>query len=106
MRTRHSFVALAVVAGLVAGGCASNTSTEPTEPAAPAEPAEPMAADSADYTATEFSFDGPTELAAGTTAGSLTNDGTQDHHMLLVRFDQNQDWTEEEVISYIEQNPE
>jgi len=38
------------------------------------------------YSAKEYAFEGPTELAAGIAKLTMQNDGSMDHHMMLLKF--------------------
>ena len=52
-----------------------------------------------DATAVDYAFQGiPTELGAGRTSFALTNDGVEDHEMVLFRLDDGVDLTLDELI--------
>lgn len=101
-------VGLAVAAVLLVSACSKGSTTSDASPASQeatatsTEAAEPVAVT---YTASEYAFDGPDTLPAGTSDITMENVGTADHEMAIVRLDKNQDWTEEQVIEYINNDP-
>ncbi len=97
---RRLIVSLALVAVAVLGACTkSSTNSAPTAQTSPAAPVP------ATYTAREFTFEGPATLPAGTSNITLNNEGAQPHFMAVVRLDKNQDWTAEDAVQYVKDNP-
>lgn len=101
---RRFTVGLAVAVMLVAGACSKDSATTDTSPAAQESDAVP--AGPAAYTAHEFGFDGPDTLPAGTSDITVENVGAVDHEMTIIRLDKNQDWTEEQFVEYVKNDPE
>lgn len=66
----------------------------------------PTASGAAAYTATEYSFDGPDTLPAGTSDITVENVGSGDHEMVIIRLDKHQDWTEDQVVDYVKNDPQ
>lgn len=56
----------------------------PSEPPAAANP--PAAIAKARFVASEYAFDGPAELAAGVTEVTLANEGSEPHHVTILRL--------------------
>lgn len=101
---RRFTVGLAVAVMLVAGACSKDSATTDTSPAAQESAAMPDGP--VVYNAADFSFDGPDTLPAGTSDITMENVGANDHEMTIVRLDQNQDWTEEQFVEYVKNEPE
>ena len=98
--------ALAAIAATVLAACSSSTpSTTDTDTGTDTESAAPVTPTAAAYTANDFSFDGPDTLPAGTTDITMTNEGQQPHFMVVSKLEKNQDWTAEDAIAYINENP-
>ena len=49
---------------------------------------------------------GPYTLPAGTSDITAENVGANDHEMLIIRLDKNQDWTEEQIVEYVKNDPQ
>lgn len=105
---KRLIVGLAVVAMLVTVACSKDNATPAASPASQGSTAPAMEAPATGataYTATEYSFDGPDTLPAGTSDISVENVGTVDHEMTIVRLDKHQDWTEEQIVAFIKNDP-
>jgi len=82
MRFR-SLTSTALVVGAL-GACRGDRD----QPAPASEAAEaPAAPTSASFTATDYAFDGPAQIPAGSVVFRLTNKGTEPHHLVIVRID-------------------
>lgn len=106
--TKRLIVGLTVVAMLVTVACSKDSTTPAASPASQGSSAPSMeapATGAAAYTATEYSFDGPDTLPAGTSEITVENVGSVDHEMTIIRLDKNQDWTEEQVVAYVKNDP-
>jgi len=100
MAGRTWIAACALGTAVVLGACTKSTTTTGASPqTAPAKPG-PVT-----YTAHDFSFEGPATLPAGTKEITLENAGAQKHQLVFVRLDKNQDWTAQDAIDYINENP-
>ena len=81
-----------VIFAFLAAGCAAadtksaDTAVATTTAAAPADPA--ARANTVNFTARDFAFEGPDSIPAGLTAFHLTNAGKELHHIQLVKLDQ------------------
>jgi hypothetical protein len=64
--------------------CRSERST----PVADATPPAPTTPNTVTFTATDFAFTGPTQIAAGQTILHLANKGKEPHHMVVIRVEQ------------------
>jgi hypothetical protein len=105
---RRFIVGLAVAVIMVAGACSKDTATPAASPASQESAAmstETPATGAAAYTATEYSFDGPDTLPAGTSDITVENVGAGDHEMIIIRLDKHQDWTEDQVVEYVKNDP-
>jgi hypothetical protein len=88
--------AAAIAAAIVLVGCAKsdkNANDSAATAAAPAPAASTPAASAAspntvNFTAKEYSFDGPDSIPAGLTAFHLTDAGQELHHLALVKLEQ------------------
>jgi hypothetical protein len=58
------------------------------------------------YTAHDFGYDGPDTLPAGTSDITLENVGANEHEMIIIRLDKHQDWTEEQIVDYVKNDPD
>jgi hypothetical protein len=121
---RIRIIGLALVATLVLAAC--NEGNDPAEPAGaeasgPAvttgptastgatgptasEPTEEPASGAVTYTAVDYGFDGPSELAAGDVEITLENEGTEPHELVL--FPVAEGTSVEDVLTYLEENPD
>ena len=100
---RRFAVGLAVAAILMASACSDDSTTTDSSPAAQASIAAPVVP--VTYTAHDFGYDGPDTLPAGTSDITMENVGANDHEMIIIRLDQHEDWTEQQVIDYVTDNP-
>ena len=106
---RRFIVGLAIAVIMVAGACSKDSTTPAASPASQESAAmstEAPATGAAAYTATEYSFDGPDTLPAGTSDITVENVGSGDHEMVIIRLDKNQDWTEEQFVEYVKNDPQ
>lgn len=105
---RRFTVGLTVIVIMTVAAC-SKSSTTPAVPSASQEPAatptQAPAPGVAAYTAYEFGFDGPDTLPAGTSDITVENVGMDDHEMTIVRLEKHQDWTEEQIVAFIQNDP-
>jgi hypothetical protein len=101
---RRFTVGLAVAVILVAGACSKDSAT--TDPSPAAQESAAMPAGPVEYTAHDFGFDGPDTLPAGTSDITVKNIGANDHEMVIVRLDKHQDWTEQQIVDYIKNDPQ
>jgi len=105
---RRFIVGLAIAVIMVAGACSKDSTTPAASPASQESAAmstEAPATGAAAYTATEYSFDGPDTLPAGTSDITVENVGSGDHEMVIIRLNKHQDWTEEQVVEYVKNDP-
>ena len=58
------------------------------------------------YGAADFSFDGPDTLPAGTSDITMDNVGANEHELIIVELAKNQDWTDEEFVQFVKDNPQ
>lgn len=100
---RGFIVGLTLAVVLAVSACSSDSDTP--DASTDAEPAATTSG-SAAYTANDYSFDGPETLAAGTADITVENTGAVDHEMTLIRLDKNQDWTEEQIVEYVQSDPQ
>lgn len=84
----RSLTGLVVAVGAL-GACRSDRPAEEAAatPAPPA-PAQAPTIPSHTFTATDYTFSGPTDIAAGTSTFRLVNRGKEPHHVVLVRLDE------------------
>jgi hypothetical protein len=108
---RSSAIALSLVATLGLTACGDDGSDGETDPAASASTAPPTASPSDDamsgdatFTAIEYGFDGPDTLPAGKVTITLVNEGEEPHEMALFPVEEGRG--PEDVLEYIEENPE
>lgn len=88
MRPRTMRV-IAVAALAVACGKEKPASPDGAAPPPAAEPAADAAGPQvAAYTAKDYAFEGPSEIPAGPTRFTLTNQGKEPHHLVVVRIEQ------------------
>jgi hypothetical protein len=97
-------VGLAVAVMFIAGACSKDNATTDTSPVAQESAAMPVGPVA--YTAHEYGFDGPATLPAGTSDITVENAGTVDHEMTIIRLDKNQDWTEQQIVDYVKNDPQ
>jgi hypothetical protein len=109
---RSSAIALGLAAALALTACGDDGTDTDTDPAA-AGSATPSASASASddamsgdatFTATEYGFDGPDTLPAGKVTITLVNEGEEPHEMALFPVEEGRG--PEDVLEYIEENPE
>jgi len=107
---RSSAIALGLAATLALTACGDDGADPETDPAA-AGSTTPSASASDDamsgdatFTATEYGFDGPATLPAGKVTITLVNEGEEPHEMALFPVEEGRG--PEDVIEYIEENPE
>lgn len=106
---RRFVVGLAVAVIMVAGACSKDSTTPAASPASQESAATSTEAPTtgvAAYTAYEMGFDGPDTLPAGISDITMENVGTVNHMMFIVRLDKNQDWTEEQVVAFVKNDPQ
>ncbi len=96
-------IALTVALIVVTGACSKSSTTPAASPSSSTQVPPPGVVV---YTAHEFGFDGPDTLPAGTSDITVKNVGEVDHEMSIVRLDKHQDWTEEQIIAFIKNDPE
>ena len=108
---RSSAIAYGLVAVLGLTACGDDGTDPETEPAASGATATPSATASADaesgdatFTAVEYGFDGPDTLPAGNVTITLVNEGEEPHELALFPVEEGRG--PEDVLEYIEENPE
>ena len=104
MKGFAKIAAVLVATTLIAGACSKKSTPAPATTTAAAAATTTAAPDNTGvvYTSHEFGFDGPSTLPAGTKAISLTNDGAQDHEMIMVKLDDaHASMTEEDVVNFV-----
>ena len=82
----------AIAVAVIVTACSRDKATPPAEdaPRAAADSSASVDAGSpqvAAYTATDYNFDGPSETPAGPTRFTLTNQGKEPHHLVVVRLE-------------------
>lgn len=87
MFSNRSLAGIAVLSVAVLAACKSDRQPPSTEAAGPPS-AEPHASESVTVTATDYAFDGPAKLAAGSTTLHLVNHGKELHQLQLIRLEQ------------------
>jgi hypothetical protein len=109
---RSSAIVLGLVAALGLTACGDDGTDPETDPAAsgsstgsttPSASDDAMSGD-ATFTATEYGFDGPDTLPAGKVTITLVNEGEEPHEMALFPVEEGRG--PEDVLEYIEENPE
>jgi hypothetical protein len=104
MKGFAKIAAVLVAMTLIAGACSkkSTTTAPTTQAAAPTMAASTTSAAGAAYTAHEFGIDGPATLPAGTKVITLTNNGAQEHEMIMVKVDDaHASETEEDIVNFV-----
>jgi hypothetical protein len=108
---RSSAIALGLVATLGLTACGDDGSDGATDPAgsgstAPstASPSDDAVSGDATFTAVEYRFDAPDTLPAGKVTITLVNEGEEPHGLALFPVEEGRG--PEDVLEYIEENPE
>jgi hypothetical protein len=78
--------------------------TGPTSEPSPTDGGEEPASGSITYTAVDYGFDGPSELASGEIEITLENEGTEPHELVL--FPVAEGTSVEDVMTFLEENPD
>jgi uncharacterized cupredoxin-like copper-binding protein len=85
MRSRSTRV---VAIAVMAVACSREKPAPASEQSAAPAASEPAASATVTFTATDYAFDGPSEIPAGPTELRLVNQGKEPHHLVVIRLEE------------------